>query len=471
MQVEYPLIKIKDNHLIQCYSDLWEICELEWQDKNKFGIFTHSEDKTINQLNTIMSTFFLVYNNKKYNVHKHLDFFYERQEEDGAIRSDYSIDTGKYVSTPRNPHGIGVPLFSWVEYNLYHKLDNKKRVQRVVEILERYWNWMEGIALQENGLYAGPLGSGLMSNSPRGNVKYPLDFNLQQAINAYYMAELGSLINDKVFCFRYRKKYFGLRIQINNLMWDQEQQFYFDLDEKGERLKSKTVAAFWSFLAKIPNESKFIPLIEHLESPQEFGGGMPVPTLSRSQRGFSEHGEGYRGSVFPLDTFIIVKGLEMYSAFRRAHILATKHIEAITRVAQKYDKQSTPYDRLFEAYKPDGSGPARWRGKRPFPRRGYITSLGLTGIALVIENIIGLRYNLPKKTVTIILPTLDAIGIENVHLKKNIISIICEKAQRGWEIHLDCEKLYYLTINILDQKKKKTLPIPSGRCSILIGKI
>ena len=42
--------------------------------------------------------------------------------------------------------------------------------------------------------------------------------------------------------------------------------------------------------------------------------------------------------------------------------------------------------------------------------------------------------------------------------------------QRGWEIHMESEKLYYFTINILGQKKK-TLPIPSGKCSMLIDKL
>jgi hypothetical protein len=41
---------------------------------------------------------------------------------------------------------------------------------------------------------------------------------------------------------------------------------------------------------------------------------------------------------------------------------------------------------------------------------------------------------------------------------------------RGWEIHMESEKLYCFTINILG-KKKKTLPIPSGKRSILIDKL
>jgi hypothetical protein len=35
---------------------------------------------------------------------------------------------------------------------------------------------------------------------------------------------------------------------------------------------------------------------------------------------------------------------------------------------------------------------------------------------------------------------------------------------------MESEKLYYFTINILNVKEK-TLPIPSGKCSLLIDKL
>ena len=214
-------------------------------------LFVSTADKTVSQLNAITSTFYLVFARKSYPVATQLDYFYERQEEDGAIRSNYDIASGKFSPQHKNPIGIGTPLFSWAEYNLYHKcLDDKKRIRRVLVILEKYWEWLESVALQENGLYAVPLAATGMHNCPRGKVKYPLDFNLQQAINAHYMAELGSTVNDKDLTFRYRKKYFGLRSQINSLMWNDKQGFYFDLDEKGKQLRTKSVAAFWSLLAK-----------------------------------------------------------------------------------------------------------------------------------------------------------------------------------------------------------------------------
>ena len=104
-------------------------------------------------------------------------------------------------------------------------------------------------------------------------------------------------------------------------------------------------------------------------------------------------------------------------------------------------------------------------------KRRYLPMLGLVTIALVIENIIGLEISLPRKTVYWTMQSLEEMGIEDLSLKKNNITILSNKNARGWEIRLESEKLYYFTIHLLDADKKKTLPIPSGKCSMLIDKL
>ena len=125
---------------------------------------------------------------------------------------------------------------------------------------------------------------------------------------------------------------------------------------------------------------------------------------------------------------------------------------------------------LWEAYLPTKEGKASLKGKPGVPRKRYILTAGLSTIALMIENIIGLSISLPRKTVDWIIPNLEIMGIEKLSLKRNLITILSNKSDRGWGIQMESEKLYYFTINILDQKKK-TLPIPSGKCSMLIDKL
>ena len=100
----------------------------------------------------------------------------------------------------------------------------------------------------------------------------------------------------------------------------------------------------------------------------------------------------------------------------------------------------------------------------------FESSLEIETADRMIENVLGLYISLPRKTVDWIIPTLEIMGIENLSLKRNLITILSNHTSRGWEIRLESEKLYYFTINVINLKKK-TLPIPSGKCSILLDKL
>ena len=87
----------------------------------------------------------------------------------------------------------------------------------------------------------------------------------------------------------------------------------------------------------------------------------------------------------------------------------------------------------------------------------------------MIEDIIGLVISLPRKQ-WIDHDEPEAMGNQGFR-QRNLITILSNKQPRGWEIRLESEKLYYFTIEILAENKKKTLPIPSGKCSMLIDKL
>jgi neutral trehalase len=251
-------------------------------------------------------------------------------------------------------------------------------------------------------------------------------------------------------------------------MWDNEDGFYHDIDRSEKRLPVKTIAGYWPLLAEIPNDDKAERIIGKLSDPEFFGTHHPFPSVSVSEKLFDENGHGYRGSVYPHLTFMVIKGLEHYQRWDLARECAIRHLYFVL------DSMSPDGDHhkgnLWEAYLPLKEGPAVWPGKPEFPRSQYLTYAALSTICLVIENIVGLFISLPKKTVDWIIPNLEIMGVENLSLKKNMITILSNKSGRGWEIHMESEKLYYFTINILD-KKKKTLPIPSGKCSMLIDKL
>lgn len=473
---DFPKIHFYDQDFVDMYDKTWALIDDYWHQsgglkKASEGFFVYpcSGGEIIDQYETVFSTFFLVYSNKNYSPSAGLDYFYSRQEEDGAIRARYNLETNAPVLTEDNPEGLTMPLFSWAEFNIYHKTGDKKRVKEVLPALLKHTKWIEEHFKSEIGLYKTPLSASNMGNSPRENASYLVDFNACMAINVLYLSALGDILNDKEIMFQYKRTYFTIKTRISDMMWNAEDGFYYDLDDNKQQIKKKTIATFWTLFAEIPNIDKANSLITHLENPNSFGTEHPFPSLAASEKEYSEMGEGYRGGVFPILNFIVIKGLEKYEKWELAREYTMRHLYSVLGT-MAIGENSKETGILWESYLPSKDGKSVWTGREDFPRKQYVLTVGLSTITLMIENIIGLLISLPKKTVDWTIPVLELMGIENLSLKRNFITIVASKSQRGWEIHMESEKLYYFTINIIN-KKKKTLPIPSGKCSMFIDKI
>ena len=473
---DFPQIHFYDQDFVDIYNKTWSWVSSFWinpatGEQANDGLFIYPENgkMILNQFESIFSSFFLVYSNRNFDPCNNLDYFYARQEDNGAIRNRYDVTTNDPVLDKKNPQGLDLPLFAWAEFNLYHKSANKRRIKDVMPSLIKYMDWIEKNFKKDNGLYAVPAVASGMMNSPRKDAVYPVDFNACMAINASYMSALGDILNDKDLSFQYRKMYFSIKTRINSLMWDPKTNFYYDLNKAQERIKTKTIAAYWTMLAEIPNADKADALVDHLNDPKSFGTEHPFPTLAANDPNFSEDGNGWCGSVFPAFNFMVIKGLEKYGKYELARECAIRHLYYVLDGLMPNESSKQAGD-LWEAYLPNKEGKAIMKGKPAFPRKRYLLTAGLSTIALMIENIIGLSISLPRKTVDWIIPNLEIMGIEKLSLKRNLITILSNKSDRGWGIQMESEKLYYFTINILDQKKK-TLPIPSGKCSMLIDKL
>ncbi len=454
------------------YDRAWVWLEELWQsgDRNgKFpeGYFIHGEGNVISLYDVCLSSLFLVYSNQIYSPYSMVDYFYARQESDGRIAEEYDIVTDEPVTRPANPLGVTVPLLPYVEFVFYHKIGNKKRLKDVVPFLEKYYEWLRNNFQDQNGLYAVPQDAVHMGNLPREGARYFIDFNAEMALYALYLSIIGDILNDKELAFRYKRVYFSLKTRINSMMWSAEDNFYYDLDENGNRIENRHIGAFWTLLAQIPNDEYASYLIDALKDDSQFGTDNPFPTLPRSNIHFSENGDGYCGSVSTFLNYIIIKGLANYDSFIFARECAIRHMYFLLDTLHPGEEK--PGD-AWELYKPMTEGAAVMCDGLE-NRRRYLPSIGLIAISACIENIIGLDISLPRKTVYWTMQSLEAMGIEHLSLKKNIITILSNKNQRGWEIRLESEKLYYFTIEIMDDGKRKTLPIPSGKCSMLIDKL
>ena len=468
-----PRIHFYDQDFVDMYDRTWVWLDEVWHPGEKDGVFpegyfTHGDLSVINLFDACLSSLFLVYSNQQYSPYSMIDFFYSMQGEDGQIAECYDIATRQPVFSEDNPLGISLPLLSYVEFVFFHKIGNKKRLKEVVPVLEKYFQWIQTNCMKPNGLYSVPYSATHMGNLPREGAEYTVDYNASIAVFALYMSYIGDILNDKELAFRYKRIYFSVKTRINSMMWDSDDQFYYDLDADEKRIRNKHIGAFWTLLAEIPNDEYASFLINSLKDDKEFGTENPFPTVPASSKYFSESGDGYRGGVVPFLTYIVVKGLMNYGAFVFARECAIRHMYFILDTLHP---DAEKQDDVWEIYKPLSEGPAVVINGEIENRKRYLPMVGLVTISLVIENIIGLEISLPRKTVNWTMQSLEEMGIEDLSLKKNSITILSNKNVRGWEIRLESEKLYYFTIHILDEDKKKTLPIPSGKCSMLIDKL
>ena len=470
---QVPRIHFYDQDFVDMYDRTWVWIDEIWHQGEKDGLFpegylTHADSPVINLFDSSLSALFLVYSNQNYSPYSMIDFFYSMQGEDGQIAEKYDIASKTPVFDPDNPLGATVPLLSYVEFVFYHKIGNKKRLKDVVPFLEKYFSWIQSNFMDKDGLYTVPYSAMHMGNLPREGAVYTVDYNSAIAVFALYMSYIGDILNDKELAFRYKRIYFSVKTRINSMMWDGDDKFYYDLDADKNRIKNKHIGAFWTLLAEIPNDEYALFLIDSLKNDKEFGTENPFPTVPVSSKYFSESGDGYKGGVVPFLTYIIIKGLMNYGAFIFARECAIRHMYFILDTLHP---DAEKQDDVWEIYKPVSEGPAVVIDGTIENRRRYLPMVGLVTITLVIENIIGLDISLPRKTVNWTMQSLEEMGIEDLSLKKNSITILSNKNVRGWEIRLESEKLYYFTIHILDEDKKKTLPIPSGKCSMLIDKL
>jgi neutral trehalase len=192
-------------------------------------------------------------------------------------------------------------------------------------------------------------------------------------------------------------------------------------------------------------------VLAHLKNPDTFGTPHPFPTVAADEPSFDENGNGYCGSVFPYLNFMVIKAWRNILRTTWPGIRAIRHMYYMLDTLHPDDNTR---GNVWEAYKPMRDGAATWDGDDSLPRAMHLPWLGLSTVALMIENIIGCTSACREKPLTGSFRPWEAMGIENLSLKRNLITILSNKSNRGWEIRLESEKLYYFTIDILGDKKK-----------------
>jgi glycogen debranching enzyme len=344
------------------------------------------------------------------------DNFYAKQHPDGFIMREITRATGEDFHFGSPADFANPPLFSWVEWQSYLSTGDRSRFVDVLPVLARHYRWLQRNRRRDDGFYWNTgLGSGL-DDLRRGPADACLDMTCQQALNAYCIALIAEAVGDREAASYFRAENRQLAAMVNQKMWDGASGFYYDLDKDRKPAGVKTVLGFWPLVARIATPAQAERLVAHLTDEREFWRLNVVPALAACEQGYTADGQYWNGAVWAPTNYMVIKGLQAYGYEALASRVTARYLGNMVRVL---DDTGT----IFENYAPDkpvGHGVrdmVGWSGDGP--------------IALLIENILGIRPDAAHSAI-IWRPRLRGEnGIRNLRVGRTCVSLVASAPARG----------------------------------------
>jgi|GEM_PF-21655 len=411
------------------------------------------------QWDTIFMVMFARYGQHAFPAIQSLDNFYCKQHANGYICREISETTGEDFVFAGRRHTVNPPLFSWAEVESYKLTGDKSRFAMAAPVLEKYAEWLETGRTKPGArhkLYWNTgLGSG-MDNTPRGGSGWT-DMSCQMVIQYDNLAEMFDQLDEPDKAARFRGRAAEISRCINRWMWSEEDGLYYDVDDEGGHIKWKTAACFWPLLAGVADSKQAARLVEHLRDPASFWRQTVFPTLAADQEGYDPDGGYWKGGVWAPTNLAIIKGLESRGYEEFAAEASERYLAAIHAV---FKKTGT----LWENYAPE-----RYEPGEP-SRKDFVGWTGCGPIALLIENVLGLRCNAAENRLTWRVRRTDRHGIQNLRFGGTIVSVVCAarpSAENPAAITVETNNSFELHVILNGKETRRALE--RGRHEVIIG--
>ncbi len=344
------------------------------------------------------------------------------------------------------------PLFAWAEYENALISGDKEHVKELLtkkKVLQKHYEWFENLKepteinnvlcptclISEKYGYKWEGGRSGMDNTPRGRrgehaVKdrpnnpdmYWFDAICQQAMAANMISKLFLIIDDEKSAAEWREKYEEKKEIANELYWDNEDNFYYDIDcNTHDFYKVMTMASFWALTAEIAPEDRAKAIAKHTSNPETFGGIVPFVSLSRSDNDYVSTGKYWRGGVWLPTAYAALKGFVNYGYFGEAHKAATKLLNHMCTTYFSY----TPHT-IWESYNPEECKPTSGVHENEV-RKDFCGWSALGPISIYIEHVLGFHTtNAFEKTLKWAKPSdlRGKFGIKNFRFGNIVTDII-----------------------------------------------
>lgn len=421
------------------------------------------------QWDTIFMLMFARYGHTIFPAIQSLDNFYSRQYENGYICREIQEADGKdYVFVGRE-HTVNPPLFAWAEVESYKVTGDKSRFESVLPALKKYAEWLEKNRKKENTKHAlywnTGLGSG-MDNMPLRGSGW-VDMSSQMVLFYRNLAFICAEVKQYDESKKYESFANDISQRINQWMWNEEEGFYYNVDDNGAQQPLKCVGGFWPMLAGVADKTRSKQLLSHLKDPKTFWRSIPFPSLAADEKEYKPDGQYWLGGVWAPTNVMIIKGLEKfdresdnptdYSLNEFASAASEKYLDGLYEV---YKRSGT----LWENYSPD----LMMRGNPS--QKDFVGWTGCGPIQLLIENVLGFRPDGANNSLTWHINRIDRHGMEQLKFGDISATLICQKRERFGspaEIHVISNKPFELIVSV-DGREKKTVSMKQGVQKIVI---
>lgn len=427
---------IWENHkdYIDCYWKVWEIAFKNlYQPKENTGFITNYIDAAFNGCIFMWDSAFMLmfgkYADRIFKFQKTFDNFYSHQHKDGFICRQIEEETGNDVFARHDPASTGPEVMTWCEWEYYLNFGNKERLARVFPCLVAYHQWMQEHFTWRDGTYfSSGYGCG-MDNCPRLDEKYHVCYShghmvwvdaCMQELNACnILIKMAKELGREEFISELQQESKHLFKVINEKLWDEKTQFYYDLKNDDTFNGVKHIGAFWALLAKCVPENRKKSFIAHLNNEQEFKTEHRVPTLSKDHPEYNEKGGYWCGSVWAPTNYMILKGLDAYKKYDLSYEIACTNLDAVVSVFK--DTRT-----VFENYAPEKIEGKFMKGSSSLP--DFVGWTGLIPISVMFEYVFGIKPDAANNKITWHINRLEKHGIEKYPFGTDgELTLICEK--------------------------------------------
>ena len=306
---------------------------------------------------------------------------FAKQRDDGKLALAVHPGNMKVEESDTQP-----PIVAWAVWKQFQLSENQEFLEGLYDGLARYLQWFEQNRRNSNGLYGWQVraeddpirgargGESGMDNSPRfDNVGAMTAVDLCSYLAAEYlvMKKIAKQLGYSADVAKWHRRQQAIIERANELLWDDEDRFYYDLDEDGAPILVKTVAGLLALHGRLADHDRAEALRTHLTNPMEFWPVLPVPTVARDEECFSN--DMWRGPTWLNINQLLFYALEQYGFLEEARLVARITIDEAARWYRAKGCIYEYYDCLGEMAPPD------------MPRKGAPGAAGGVGFGVIAD--------------------------------------------------------------------------------------